>query len=83
MFTLHYYKSFNPFRMVWSMPGDTMCTPEWIRLYNRNGDKINELYTTNCKREMEPHWHEDQVILPDGLTTWKLPEHRQQKLVKG
>jgi hypothetical protein len=76
MFTLHYYKSFNPFRMVWSMPGDTMCTPEWIRLYNRNGDKINELYTTNCKREMEPHWYEDQVILPDGLTTWKLPEHR-------
>jgi hypothetical protein len=75
MFSLHYYKSFNPFQMVWSMPGDTACTPEWVRLYNRDGEKLNELYTTNCKREMEPHWLEDQVILPDGETIWRLPEH--------
>lgn len=74
MFTLRYYKSFKPFAMVWSMPGDTACTPEWVRLYSHDNKKLNELYTTSCHREMEPHWYEDQVILPDGETIWKLPE---------
>lgn len=74
MFSLHYYKSFNPFQITWSMPGDTACTPEWVRLYNREDEKLNELYTTNCKREIEPHWFEDHVILPDGETIWRLPE---------
>jgi hypothetical protein len=74
-FSLRYYKSYNPFQMVWSMPGDSACTPEWVRLYNRDGEKLNELYSTNCKRGMEPHWLEGQVILPDGETIWSLPQH--------
>ena len=72
-YSLRYYESFNPFKMKWSMPGDTACTPEWVRLYSKEGDKLNELYSTNCLREMDPLWDKNEVILPDGETIWKLP----------
>jgi hypothetical protein len=73
-FSLRYYESFNPFKMKWSMPGDAACTPEWIRLYSKNGEKLNELYTTSCETEVEPHWLNDELNLSDGVTIWKLPE---------
>lgn len=73
-FSLRYYKTFHVFKMVWSMPGDSACTPEWIRLYSKDGEKLNELYTTSCSREMGPLWNESEVFLPDGVTVWKLPE---------
>jgi hypothetical protein len=73
MYSLHYYKSFNPFVMAWSMPGDAACTPEWVRLYSKKGEKLNELYSSSCMREMNPLWDENEVVLPDGQTIWKLP----------
>jgi len=73
MFTLRYYKSFNPMRIIWSMPGDTACTPEWVRLYDSNDEKLNELYSTSCQREMDPRWINKKVYLPDGVTVWILP----------
>jgi hypothetical protein len=73
MYSLRYYKSFNPFVMVWSMPGDTACTPEWVRLYSKAGEKLNELYSSSCMREMDPLWDKSEVVLPDGATIWKLP----------
>jgi len=73
MYSLRYYKSFIPFVKVWSMPGDTPCTPEWVRLYSKDGEKLNELYSSNCLREMDPLWDKNEVILPDHETIWQLP----------
>jgi hypothetical protein len=74
-FSLRYYQSFNPFKTEWSMPGGSACKPFWIRLYSKDGEKLNELYTTNCRMEMDPLWSENEVFLPDGVTVWKLPAH--------
>ncbi len=72
-FTIRYYDSPNPFRMKWSMPGDSACSPVWVRLYNKDGDKLNEMYTTNCQLGMDPFWSGNQVFLPDDETGWELP----------
>lgn len=74
MYSLRYYQSFNPFQLSWSMPGDAACTPEWVRLYSKEGEKLNELYTTNCQREMAPLWSDKKVFLPDGDTVWTIPD---------
>lgn len=34
-YTLRYYRSLNPFKVVWSVPGDSACQPRWIRLYDK------------------------------------------------
>ena len=72
-YSLRYYSSFNPFKIFWSMPGGSACEPRWIRLYDKSETKLNELYTTSCALEMQAHWIEKQVILPDGNTIWELP----------
>ena len=72
-YSLRYYKTLNPFGMVWSMPGDAACEPLWIRLYDRKDTKLAEMLTTNCELENEPRWLERELILPDGKTIWKLP----------
>lgn len=72
-YTLKYYSSFNPFKIQWTMPGDSSCKPRWVRLYNKNGDKLNELYSNDCAIEMQVSWFDDQVVLPDGETIWPLP----------
>jgi hypothetical protein len=73
-FSLRYYRSFNPFRMYWSTPGGTACEPRWIRLYDKSGNKLHELYTTSCALEMPVNWLDGQVVLPDGNTVWALPD---------
>jgi len=72
-YSLHYYRSYNPFRMFWSMPGGSACEPRWVRLYGVSEKKLNELYTTSCALEMQATWLDKQVILPDGDTIWELP----------
>ncbi len=71
-FSLRYYSTFNPFKMEWSMPGGSSCKPRWVRLYNREGSKLNEVLLTDCDMEMEAQWVENQVILPDTETIWDL-----------
>lgn len=73
-YSLRYYSSFNPFRMLWSMPGDSACTPRWVRLYDKSENKLKELYTTSCELEMPANWLDKQVVLPDGKTVWGLPK---------
>lgn len=73
MYTLKYYSSFNPFKMQWSMPGSSSCKPRWIRLYDKQGNKLKELFTTECEMEMPVRWLDKQAILPDGKTIWQLP----------
>lgn len=72
-FFLRYYSSINPLKMFWSMPGGSSCKPRWLRLYDKSGDKLNELYTTDCALEMPVNWLGSEIILPDGNTLWTLP----------
>jgi hypothetical protein len=78
-YTLKYYSTFNPFKMQWSMPGGSSCKPRWVRLYNKAGDKLNELYTTDCAMEMDARWIGGEVILSDGNTMWTLPGSNSKK----
>jgi hypothetical protein len=73
-YSLRYYRAYNPFVMVWSMPGDSACKPRWIRLYGKDGDKLEEMYTTDCSLENPVYWLDSELILPDGDTIWRLPE---------
>ena len=72
-YSLRYYSSFNIFHMEWSMPGDSACKPRWVRLYDKNGTKLNELYSSDCALENQVHWLDTEIILPDGVTVWRLP----------
>lgn len=72
-FTIRYYRSFNPFRIIWSMPGSSACEPRWVRLYDKSDTKLYEHYTTSCSLEMQVNWLDRQVVLPDGTTIWELP----------
>lgn len=72
-YTLKYFKSFNPLKIYWSMPGGKACEPRWIRLYDQTNKKLNQLYTTSCELEMQVTWTNNQVFLPDGKTIWPLP----------
>ena len=72
-YTLRYDSSINPFKMYWSMPGDSACRPMWVRLYDQSGAKLNELYTTSCELGMRASWYDQQVTLRDGNTMWDLP----------
>lgn len=71
-FTLKYYVVNNPFAFNWTMPGDSVCRPLWLRLYDQSGGKMHELRTDNCNVENRTYWDENQVILPDGQTIWPL-----------
>lgn len=73
-YSLRYYRSFNPFRMIWRMPGSSVCKPRWIRLYDKDGTQLNELSTTDCAFENPTYWFHDEVVLPDGVTVWRLPQ---------
>ena len=73
-FSLKYYSTFDPFKIQWSMPGGSSCMPRWIRLYNREGSKLNEVLLTDCDMEMKAHWIENPMILPDTKTIWNLQE---------
>ena len=72
-FILRYYSSINPFKMHWSMPGGSSCKPAWLRLYDKSGKKLKELYTTDCSFEGKTHWLDNELLLPDGKTILKLP----------
>lgn len=72
-YLLRYYSSFDPFSMYWSMPGGTACKRRWVRLYNKEGNKLNEIYTTDCALENQAQWLDTELILPDGNTVWVLP----------
>lgn len=72
-YSLRYYSTINPLKMFWSMPGGSSCKPRWIRLYDKSGAKLNELYTTDCALEMPINWLDKELILPDGNTIWNLP----------
>lgn len=72
-YMLRYYSSDNPFKTSWSMPGGSSCDPRWVRLYDRQGRKLNEIYTNDCALENPVTWLEGKVVLPDGETVWDLP----------
>ena len=76
-YTLRYYSSFNPLKMEFSFPGGSSCKPMWIRLYNDDGKKLNQMYTSSCAQENKVTWLEDKVLLPDGETIW--PLHRNEE----
>lgn len=75
-FSLRYYKSVDPFRIRWSMPGDGACDPLWVRLFDQKGRQLNELRSSSCMRENQVLWTDGEVFLSDGITVWKLPERQ-------
>lgn len=72
---LRYDSATDSFNLTWSLPGKSDCTPRWIRLYDRHGKKLNEMYTTDCALENPVIWLEGEVVLPDGKTVWPRARH--------
>ena len=74
-YSLRYYSTIhplNPLRLSFSMPGGSACQPEWVRLYNSRGEKLNEILSSTCLREMDVSWLEGEVLIGDGETIWPL-----------
>lgn len=51
------------------------CRPYyWVRLYDKQGNKMNEVLQDVCALDSTVLWHNKSVYLADSETIWKLPE---------